>query len=119
MKVLAERPDFAYFLRRAQQEVFIVAIESDQSANDVAGVSPHTELIHPANVDGDAHRVILNTERISRQSAANHAMPRVETTAVCVKITHRRDRIVTKAETDVFKWPNLGGGMRQRLEIVK
>jgi hypothetical protein len=55
MKIRGQRPDLGYFFRRANQEIFVFAIQPAQRSHDVASVSANAKLRHPPDVDGDSH----------------------------------------------------------------
>ena|SRR5215467_1290757 len=62
MKIWRERAHLRDLLRRAEEEIFVLVIQSPERANDVSGVSSDAKLVHPPDVDGDFHGKILTTE---------------------------------------------------------
>jgi hypothetical protein len=61
LKVLRQRSDFGYFLRRSQEPVFVVMIKPCERANNIASVSSDAKVGHAADIDGDSHEIILIT----------------------------------------------------------
>src|SRR5438093_13464384 len=79
-KIFRKLAYFTDLLGWPQQKIFVFAIKPRQRANNVARVSAHAELIHPANVDGNLHIVILLREgteghRVRILSEENVRMP--------------------------------------------
>ena len=57
-EVRRQRLDVAQLAGNADEDVFVLVIQTRQSADGIAGVSPDAELGDAANVDGDAHRSV-------------------------------------------------------------
>lgn len=74
LKISRQDPNLADLLAGAKQKIFIVAIESGQSAHNIACVGAHAELVHSADVDRNSHTKILITGRASTHSRQrNHS----------------------------------------------
>ena len=58
-EIFRQRADLVHFLFGAEQEIFVLMVETGQSAHNIARVRAHAELVHPADINGNLHRKIL------------------------------------------------------------
>jgi hypothetical protein len=58
MEIGRQRADLGDFLRRANQKIFTLSIQTAQCADDVAGICTDAELSQAPYIDRDSHREI-------------------------------------------------------------
>src|ERR1700722_20295937 len=62
VEVRRQGSNFVYFGRSANEKIRGLAVQSPQSAHDIADISADAELSHAPDVDGDFHRRHLTTD---------------------------------------------------------